>query len=69
MRTITLRAGANVLHIETPNGIVNIRVGLRDRLGRAVDSVQCIPDEYAGEPKVRRYGPANVRMVRMKGAK
>lgn len=65
MKTITLNSG--MLHIETPNGVINIRVGLKDRLGRAVDSVQCIPDEYAGEPKVRLYGPHNTRLVRLKG--
>lgn len=64
MKSIVLRTGG--LHIETPNGIINIRVGLTDTRGRAVDSVACLPDEYAGEPKVRRYGPANVRMVRLK---
>jgi hypothetical protein len=39
----------NLLHIETEGGIVNVRVGLRDRDGRPVTSVEIIPDQYAGE--------------------
>lgn len=67
MRTITLKSG-DLLHIETPNGIVNIRAGLSDMKGRAVDSVQTIPDEYAGELPVRRVPAraANVRLIRLK---
>lgn len=47
-KSITLKPG-EVLHIETPNGIVNIRTGLSDRLGREVDSIETIPDRYVGE--------------------
>ena len=59
-----------VLHVETPNAIVNIRVGLHDRLGRAVDSIQIIPDDFAGENKVVVYpGRRNTRVVRLKTVK
>ena len=65
IRNVDLRDG--LLHVETPNGIVNIRVGLHDRRGRAVDSVQIIPDDYAGENKVVVYpGRCNTRIVRLK---
>ena len=56
-----------VLHIETPNGVVNIRVGLFDRKGRSVDSIAVSPDAYANEPKVVLYGRHNTRLVRLKG--
>jgi hypothetical protein len=65
IRSVSAKPG-QVLHVETPNGIVNIRAGLHDRLGRAVDSVEIIPDAYAGERKVMRRGPGNVRLVRAK---
>lgn len=55
-----------LLHVETPNGIVNIRVGLTDSEGRSVDSVECIPDSYVGEPAVTLVGYANTRMIRQK---
>jgi hypothetical protein len=54
------------LHVETPNGIVNIRVGLTDMSGRSVDSIEIIPDRYAGEKKVKVSGPRNTRMIRLK---
>lgn len=59
----------NTLHIETPNGIVNIIVGLEDMHGRAVDSISVTPSNYVGEPKVIRRGCANTRLVRCKKAK
>jgi hypothetical protein len=65
MKQASLKAG-QMLHVETPNGIVNIRAGLTDRHGRAVDSIESIPESYAGELKVYRRGPANVRLVRAK---
>ena len=55
-----------LLHIETPNGIVNIRVGLTDFNGRKVDSIEIIPDRYAGEKKVKLSGYANTRLIRLK---
>lgn len=61
---ISLKAG-QLLHVETPNGIVNIRTGLSDSAGREVDSVETIPNRYSGEAKVVRRGPGNVRLVRL----
>lgn len=65
MKTISLREG-QALHVETPNGIVNIRAGLHDRLGREVDSIETIPSNYSGERAVRRFGVANTRLVRLR---
>ena len=53
-------------HVELPNCIVNMRPGLSDLEGRPVDSVEIIPNSYAGEevqviPDVR-----NVRVVKVK---
>lgn len=60
----------DTLHVETPNGIVNIRAGLTDMRGRSVDSIQIIPDNYAGENKVVRVGGCpNVRLIRLKTVK
>lgn len=39
----------NLLHIETEGGIVNIRVGLTDRQGRKVTSVEILPDRLVGD--------------------
>jgi hypothetical protein len=64
MRTIVHRRGC--LHVETPLGIVNIRVGLSDRRGRLVDSIEVIPDDHAGEAKIARRGFANTRLVQLK---
>lgn len=63
-KAIVLRAG-ELLHVETPNGIVNIRAGLSDRMGREVDSVETIPDRYAGERKVIVSGRSNTRLIRL----
>jgi hypothetical protein len=64
VRTIDLtRARDSLLHVETPLGIVNIRVGLHDVEGRRVDSVEVIPNGYAGEPRVEVDGYRNTRMI------
>lgn len=63
-KSVTLKAG-ELLHVETPNGIVNVRAGLSDRLGREVDSVEVIPDRFAGERKVVVSGRSNTRLIRL----
>lgn len=68
MRIINIGAGEQ-LHVETPNGIVNIRAGLTDSIGREVDSVECIPDRFSGERKVIVSGYGNTRMIRLKTVK
>lgn len=67
MKTIVHNRGC--LHIETPNGIVNIWVGLSDRWGRSVDSIEVIPGRYAGKPKVKLVGYANTRLIKLKTVK
>lgn len=66
MRTIEFsernRSG-NLLHVETPLGIVNIRIGLHDAEGRRVESVEIVPNSYAGEPAVTVDGHRNTRLV------
>lgn len=54
-------------HIEAKGCIVNIREDLHDRLGRSVTSIEVIPDDYAGEPRWKRSGPANTRVIQLKG--
>jgi hypothetical protein len=63
-KSVTLKAG-ELLHVETPNGIVNVRAGLSDHLGREVDSVEVLPDRYTGERKVVVRGLSNTRLVRL----
>lgn len=66
MKTITFHAStarADILHIETDLCIVNVRVGLHDADGRAVTTVEIIPDQYAGEPRVRLDGSASTRVI------
>lgn len=65
-RTITARA-SELIHIETPLGIVNIYTGLTDTAGRRVESVQMIPNNYAGEPAVRVRGGRFVELKTKKG--
>jgi hypothetical protein len=64
MKSLSHRKG--LLHIETPLGIVNITLGLHDRRGRAVESIEVIPNRYAGEQKVVRSGYANTRLIQLK---
>lgn len=64
-KSVVLRAG-EMLHVETPNGIVNIRAGLHDVRGRDVDSIETLPNRYAGERKVRLSGHSNTRLIRLK---
>jgi hypothetical protein len=66
MKTVTLseRSRHKTLHVETPEGIVNIRIGLHDAKGRPVTLIEVIPDAYAGEPRVHVDGYRNTRLVR-----
>ena len=57
----------NLLHIETDFCIVNIRIGLTDSNGNNVTSVEIIPDDYSGEPKVTVEGSRNVRVIQEAG--
>lgn len=59
----------NMLHIETPMGIINIAVGLTDHAGRRVESIEVIPCNYAGEPKRRRSGLGNTRIIEARKAR
>lgn len=53
----TVRPGrARIIHVETELGIVNIYVGLTDAGGRKVETVEMIPNQYAGETEVLVIG-------------
>ena len=55
-----------IKHIEIEGGIVNIRTGLQDRLGRKVTSIEILPDDhYAGEKIWRLYGTVNNRIIQL----
>ena len=58
-----------ILHVETPLGIINIQIGPTDFRGRPVVSVQVSPDDFAGAPKVVRRGYSNTRLVQLKTVK
>jgi hypothetical protein len=60
----TVRYHKGILHVETDEGIVNIYVGLHDKLGRNVTTVECLPDNYAGEARVRCSPCSRIRMIR-----
>lgn len=75
MRHITFgrhnRSG-NLLHIEAEGCIVNIRVGLTDRDGNEVTSVEILPDDESrgGDGYGRVWhldGTANNRVIRQGG--
>jgi len=67
MKTMSLKDG--LLHVETPLGVINIRVGLTDSAGRRVDSVTVTPDEISGDRKIIRRGYYNTRMIELKGVR
>lgn len=41
------------LHIETDLGIINIYVSMVDSLGRRNECIEILPNNYAGEKRVR----------------
>jgi hypothetical protein len=47
---------ANIIHVETPLGIVNIYVGLHDLKGRRVERVSMIPNSIGEHPVILRPG-------------
>lgn len=51
--SISERSRTNLLHIEAPGCIINIRVGLTDHEGRSVTaiSIEADGDRYAGDPE------------------
>ena len=63
MKRITWQNPDKVLHIETPLGIVNIRVGLEDSSGQRVEAIEIIPNNFAGEPKVEVDGARHTRLI------
>lgn len=69
MKYIVWKKRGKVLHIETPLGIVNIRVGLQDRLGRDVDSISVVmnPDYEHIDRKIKLSGYGNTRLIALKG--
>jgi hypothetical protein len=67
MKTVSLKNG--LLHVETPLGVINIRVGLVDSTGRRVDSITVTPDELTDGKKIIRRGYYNTRIIELKGAK
>ena len=59
-----------LLHVEVPLGIVNIRIGEVDHVGREVNTIELVPDNYPKENKVvARGGPHNTKLVRLKVTK
>lgn len=63
----TVRPGrARIIHVETPLGIVNIYLGLRDEQGRHVEQVEMIPNRYVGEPKVEVTGTRFIEQKKQK---
>ena len=65
-KPVNLKDG-ELLHVETPLGIVNIRAGLTDGKGQRVDSIEILPNNYAGEPTVSLDGYHNNRMIENTG--
>ncbi len=67
-KSVELAVGEQ-LHDETPLGVVNIRCGLTDMKGRAIDSVTVTPDENVDSSKIVRRGLHNTRLVQLKTKK
>ena len=51
------------LQIETPLGVVSIRVGLTDWEGRRVETIEIAPNNFAGQPKVVVEGQLLTRLI------
>lgn len=62
--TKVVRLPAGMLHVETPLGIVNVRVGLTDDKGRAVDAVEIIPSNHTDESRVIQRGTRLIQTTR-----
>ena len=69
MQRVKVKREARIVHVETELGIVNIFLGLRDRLGRKVEAVEMRADNLAGESLVRRVGRRFVQLKTVKGGK
>ncbi len=54
---------STLVHVETPLGIVNIRTNLKDVHGNRVDTIEFLPNDYSGEPKVTVDGSRVVRLI------
>jgi len=67
-QSIELSSGDH-LHVETPLGVINIRCGLTDMRGRAIDSVTVTPDQNPDSLKIVRRGLHNTRLVQLKTKK
>ena len=67
IQRVTPKRGARVVHVETPLGVVNIYLDLRDRYGRRVENVQVSGNNYAGEPRVVRRGSRLVELKTVRG--
>jgi hypothetical protein len=64
-KTRSVVAGdGELVHVETPLGIVNVYTGLRDRHGRRVDAVEMIPNSDVAGPPVRVYDNRFVELLR-----
>lgn len=64
MKHVTALTPGTVVHIATPNGVINIHVGLTDDTGRAVDSISITPSKYDGENTVILVGDRPIRTHR-----
>ena len=63
--TISTTKKDSLLHIETENGIVNIRLNLTDSEGRKVAHISTIPDDFCDEPPVTMVGfDGGCRLIR-----
>jgi len=63
----SVRHSKGLLHVETPLGMVNIRVGLVDCRGRRVDSIQVSAFNCTGDRKVKLSGGrSNTRLIELK---
>lgn len=69
IQRVKVKRGARVVHIETPLGVVNIHVGLSDRLGRRVENVMVSGNNYSGEPLVVRRGSRLIELKTVKGGR
>ena len=66
MSSVTKLRDMKGYHVETEGAVVNIYEGLTDRKGRKVNTVEIIPDKYAGEPEWKVYGSRMSRIVQLK---
>ncbi len=67
IQRVHVKRGARIVHVETPLGVINIHIGLRDQQGRRVETISISGNNYSGDPLVVRRGYRLVELKTVRG--